>query len=72
MHPVQTKAILLSRFFDAPGSHGLPRPFGVLFQEQRTVYEEEMTNQIENAVNSKKGKIPLNKILSGEKTWEII
>lgn len=67
----KTKANILARFFDAPASHGLPRPFGVLFVEDRPIYEEEMTRQLAHA-QEKKGKLPLSKILSGDKTWEIL
>ena len=67
----KTKANLISRFFDTSfdGAH-FPRPFGVLYADERPVYDEEMMNQI-NSVTAKKGKTPLNKILSGDKTWQI-
>ena len=68
----KTKANILARFFDNPSTeHHFPRPFGVLYQEDRPIYEVEMERQIE-AIVSKKGKTPLNKILSGDKTWEIV
>jgi hypothetical protein len=35
------------------------------------VYEENLMHQIEE-VESKKGKLPLNLILSGDKTWNIL
>lgn len=67
----KTKANILSRFFDtAFNDVHFPRPFGVIYAVERPTYEEEMANQIK-MVNSKKGKIPLNKILSGDKTWSI-
>jgi 2-oxoglutarate ferredoxin oxidoreductase subunit beta len=67
----KTKANLISRFFDTlfEGEH-FPRPFGVIYADERPVYDEEMTNQIK-AVNAKKGKQSLNSILSGDKTWSI-
>lgn len=67
----KTKANLISRFFDTQfdGVY-FPRPFGVIYADERPVYDEEMTNQIKD-VNSKKGKTPLNRILSGDKTWQI-
>ncbi|MCC6837702.1 MAG: 2-oxoacid:ferredoxin oxidoreductase subunit beta, partial [Bacteroidia bacterium] len=67
----KTKANLLSRFFDTlfNGEH-FPRPFGVLYVEERPVYEDGMVNQIRD-LNAKKGKTPLNKILSGDKIWTI-
>lgn len=67
----KTKANLLARMFDAvvPDVH-FPRPFGVLFAEERPVYEEMMQSQIENA-KAKKGEPNLDSILSGDKTWTI-
>lgn len=68
----KTKANILARFFDIPSDEHeyLPRPFGVFYSEQRATYDEEMAIQMD-AVVSKAGKIPLNKILSGSKTWQI-
>ncbi|MFI5149985.1 MAG: 2-oxoacid:ferredoxin oxidoreductase subunit beta [Bacteroidia bacterium] len=67
----KTKANLISRFFDNlfDGVH-FPRPFGVIYADERPVYDEEMANQIK-AITAKKGKTLLNNILSGDKTWEI-
>jgi len=67
----KTKANIVSRFFDTlfEGEH-FPRPFGVIYADERPVYDEGMTEQI-NDVRAKKGKTPLNKILSGDKTWQI-
>ncbi len=67
----KTKANLLSRFFDTlfNGEH-FPRPFGVFYAEERPVYEEGMAEQI-SSIQNKKGKMSLNKILSGDKTWKI-
>jgi 2-oxoglutarate/2-oxoacid ferredoxin oxidoreductase subunit beta len=68
----KTKANLIARFFDTAfdGLH-FPRPFGVIYADQRPVYEENLVEQI-NEVKAKKGKMPLNKILSGDKTWNIL
>ncbi|MFM2359621.1 MAG: hypothetical protein RLY16_1614 [Bacteroidota bacterium] len=65
----KTKALILSGFFDMPLDY--PRPFGVIYTEERHVYDEDMQHQIE-AVQQKKGKTALNKILSGDKTWHIV
>lgn len=67
----KTKANIISRFFDTQfeGVH-FPRPFGVIYADERPVYDEDMANQIKD-VTAKKGKTPLNKILSGDKTWQI-
>ncbi len=68
----KTKANLISRFFDTQfNGEDFPRPFGVIYVEDRPVYEEGMANQIKQ-VTDKKGKMSLNKILSGDKTWNIL
>jgi len=68
----KTKANLISRFFDTAFNEVyFPRPFGVIFTEDRPVYEENMEHQIEELV-AKKGKVSLNQILSGKKTWSIL
>ncbi|MCG7858342.1 2-oxoacid:ferredoxin oxidoreductase subunit beta [Flavihumibacter sediminis] len=67
----KTKANLIARFFDTAidGQH-FPRPFGVMYAEERATYEDNMAAQIE-LQKEKKGKQPLQKILSGDKTWTI-
>jgi 2-oxoglutarate/2-oxoacid ferredoxin oxidoreductase subunit beta len=68
----KTKANLISRFFDtAFDGVDFPRPFGVIYAEERPVFEEEMLEQIELA-GTKKSRTPLGKILSGDKTWNIL
>jgi len=68
----KTKANLISRFFDTAFNEVyFPRPFGVIFTEDRPVYEENMEHQIEELA-AKKGKVSLNQILSGNKTWSIL
>ncbi len=68
----KTKANLISRFFDTnfDGVH-FPRSFGVIYAEERPTYDDILSDQMEK-LYIKKGKIPLNKILSGDKTWEIL
>ena len=68
----KTKANLISRFFDTnfDGVH-FPRPFGVIYAEERPTYDDVLSAQMEK-IYIKKGKISLNKILSGDKTWEIL
>jgi len=68
----KTKANIISRFFDSEfnGAH-FPRPFGVIYADERPTYEHKMVGQIEE-VKIKKGKTPLGKILSGDKTWTIL
>lgn len=65
----KTKAFMLSRFADMD-TPAFPRPFGVFYREERPVYEDELTGQT-SAIKEKKGRLSLNKILSGDKTWEI-
>lgn len=63
------KASMLTRFFDDPDQEGaLPRPFGVIYAEQRPTYEKMMFDQIEEA--SKMGQ-DLDKMIQGATTWEI-
>lgn len=63
----KTLASLLARFHDF---EGMPRPFGVIYTENRSTYEAEMAAQLDR-VEGQKGRLPLDKILSGEKIWEI-
>jgi 2-oxoglutarate/2-oxoacid ferredoxin oxidoreductase subunit beta len=65
------KATLLAGLFDNPAMNPHnPRPFGVFYKENRATYEDDLINQI-NAVKAKKGPTPLDRILSGDKTWTI-
>jgi 2-oxoglutarate ferredoxin oxidoreductase subunit beta len=68
----KTKANLISRFFDTSfnGMH-FPRPFGVIFAEERPTYDDILNQQMET-LYIRKGKLPLNRILSGNKTWTIL
>lgn len=67
----KTKANLLARFADHEFNGHFPRPFGVMFTENRPVYEDLLVAQIEE-IKTRKGRKSLNAILSGEKTWQII
>jgi 2-oxoglutarate/2-oxoacid ferredoxin oxidoreductase subunit beta len=68
----KTKANLIARFFDTSFNDvSFPRPFGVIYADERPVYEENMAAQIEE-VRAKKGRMPLNRVLSGDKTWNIL
>jgi 2-oxoglutarate/2-oxoacid ferredoxin oxidoreductase subunit beta len=66
----KTKANILARIFEDVSQSDLPRPFGVLFAEDRPIYENMMEDQIKS-IQGLKGKLPLNKILSGAKTWTV-
>ena len=68
----KTKAHIIASFFDtAHNGVSFPRPFGVIYSEDRPTYEEGMQHQIDELV-SRKGKPSLDKILSGDKTWTIL
>jgi 2-oxoglutarate/2-oxoacid ferredoxin oxidoreductase subunit beta len=68
----KTKASLIARFFDtAFNDVHFPRPFGVIYTEDRPVYEETLQHQM-GEVKASKGKLPLSQILSGDKTWNIL
>jgi 2-oxoglutarate ferredoxin oxidoreductase subunit beta len=66
----KNKAFILARFADYVEPH-FPRPFGVFYREDRPCIEDDMVLQLD-AAKAKKGKTPLNKILSGDKTWTIV
>jgi 2-oxoglutarate ferredoxin oxidoreductase subunit beta len=61
-----TKAHLLSRFFDG----SLPRPIGVLYQEDRPCYEDLLVSQIDGAIE-KLGKGNLDQLLKAGMTWKV-
>jgi 2-oxoglutarate ferredoxin oxidoreductase subunit beta len=66
----RNKAHLLARFFsDHAADEVLPRPFGVIYQEQRTPYETAVHQQIAEAQKLKKAD--LNRLLAGSSTWEV-
>ena len=65
------KAQLMIRFFDDPMNGGtLPRPFGIFYQEDRSCYEEDHSEQIRLSIENK-GKGDLDKLLRGNNSWEI-
>lgn len=66
----RNKALILANFPDF-NEHHLPRPFGVFYREERACIEDDMLLQINDA-QTRQGKIPLDKILSGDKTWTIL
>jgi 2-oxoglutarate ferredoxin oxidoreductase subunit beta len=68
----KTKAHIIASFFDTDyNGIAFPRPFGVIYSEDRPTYEEGMQNQIDELV-TRKGRPSLDKILSGDKTWTIL
>jgi 2-oxoglutarate/2-oxoacid ferredoxin oxidoreductase subunit beta len=67
----RTKAAILARFFNNPSDDDfLPRPFGVFYEEDRPCYEDELMQQVNNAI-AKKGVGDLDKLLAGNDTWVI-
>jgi 2-oxoglutarate ferredoxin oxidoreductase subunit beta len=65
------KAQSLVRMFDDPSleTH-FPRPFGVLYENNRPCYEDMLNAQVAEVVKTR-GKGNLNKLLSGRETWTI-
>jgi 2-oxoglutarate ferredoxin oxidoreductase subunit beta len=65
------KAQMLTRFFDDPRqTEFLPRPFGVLYATERVCYEDQLLDQLNEAIEQK-GEGDLNKLIAGNVTWEI-
>lgn len=69
----QTKAYLLSRFFEqnaaGSGEH-FPRPFGVLYAEDKQTYDDGVNMQIAHAKETQ-GEADLDALLEGNETWEV-
>ena len=66
------KAQTLVRMFDdARLPVHMPRPFGVIYENDRPCYEEVLNLQLEEVIQSK-GKGDLNKLLRGNETWTIL
>ena len=68
-----TKAHLLSRFFEHPANgEGVqfPRPFGVLYAEDRPCYDEGVVAQINHAIETQPAA-DLDALLRGNETWTV-
>ncbi|MCC6691285.1 MAG: 2-oxoacid:ferredoxin oxidoreductase subunit beta [Bacteroidia bacterium] len=66
-----TKATLLTRFFDDHAKpNPLPRIFGVLYETDKPVYEELLSQQVKQAIETK-GNGDLDALLRGKNTWKI-
>jgi 2-oxoglutarate ferredoxin oxidoreductase subunit beta len=66
------KAHLLCGIFDDPtAEHGLPRPFGVFYQESRSCYEDLVNHQVKSVTESR-GEGDLDALLRGKNTWQIL
>ncbi len=67
----RNKAWLLTTFFEDNREVGhLPRPFGVLFAEERSTYEGLLQDQIA-AAKDQHGEPNLDELLAGEETWVV-
>jgi len=65
------KAQMLARFFDDPRQADfLPRPFGVLYTTERVCYEDQLLDQLNDAIEQK-GEGNLDELIAGSVTWEI-
>lgn len=60
------KAYALSRFFDAE----LPRPFGILYQEERFTYEAAVQHQMTQAKERQPAQ-DLDQLLRGKHSWTV-
>ena len=67
----KVKASILAGFFEHyQDENSLPRPFGIIYQEDRPQYQDLMAAQIEKR-REVKGEGDLNALLSGSSTWQI-
>jgi 2-oxoglutarate ferredoxin oxidoreductase subunit beta len=72
----KVKAYILSRFFDqqntgdGEGELRFPRPFGVLYAEDRPTYDEGVNAQVEHA-KVHHGEADLDALLRGNETWVV-
>jgi 2-oxoglutarate ferredoxin oxidoreductase subunit beta len=67
----RVKASILINFFEDPTVEGhFPRPFGVIYSEDRFCYEDAMEQQISDAI-AEKGEGDLDKLLRGNNVWTI-
>ncbi|MCK5703035.1 MAG: 2-oxoacid:ferredoxin oxidoreductase subunit beta [Cyclobacteriaceae bacterium] len=64
------KANILIRMESLFSNQNFPRPFGVLYLEKRSRYEDLLEEQITNAI-AQKGKGDLDALIAGNETWVI-
>lgn len=62
----QGKAQVLSRLFD----ESMPRPFGVIYDEERFTYDEALLNQVKQAIE-KQGEGDLDALIRGKNSWVV-
>lgn len=68
----RNKASILVRMYDDPRAkeHYLPRPFGVLYTEERYNYEKIMQEQIDKAIQQM-GEGDIDALIRGNNTWVV-
>ncbi|MEQ9288385.1 MAG: 2-oxoacid:ferredoxin oxidoreductase subunit beta [Cyclobacteriaceae bacterium] len=67
----KAKAALLTQYFDS--SHReekLPKPFGIIYREERSTYEDNFLDQLQSS-KEKKGPGNLDELLEGKNTWVV-
>ncbi len=65
------KASVLCQFDDLKNDTSpFPRPFGIIYQENRPTYEDQLEN-LHNQAVSDKGSGKLDQLLTGSRVWEI-
>jgi 2-oxoglutarate ferredoxin oxidoreductase subunit beta len=62
----QGKAHILSRLFDDE----MPRPFGVIYREERFTYDEALLKQVNQAIE-KQGEGDLDELIRGKNSWVV-
>jgi 2-oxoglutarate/2-oxoacid ferredoxin oxidoreductase subunit beta len=60
----------MQTFESVGGKNGIPVPFGVLYKEDRAIYEDDLEAQVA-AVTAKKGRGNLRQLLHAGETWEV-
>ncbi|MBS0619053.1 MAG: 2-oxoacid:ferredoxin oxidoreductase subunit beta [Spirochaetes bacterium] len=66
----EKSAQLLQLFETCGGKNGVPVPFGVLYREERSTYEDDLEAQVQSTI-AKKGRGELRKLLHAAETWEV-
>lgn len=61
----------LQTFEAVGGKNGIPVPFGVLYREDRSIYEEDVEAQVQSVI-AKKGRGDLRKLLHAGETWQVL
>ncbi|MER6915801.1 2-oxoacid:ferredoxin oxidoreductase subunit beta, partial [Streptomyces sp. NPDC000594] len=67
-HPSPTTAFALSRLADPDTLHHTP--IGILRDVKRPVYDDQMADQVDGAIE--RGKGDLGALLAGNDTWTVV